>query len=205
MPDRRAYEATTLDWHRIHAYAERVAGKTRRPRAGAVSYTTTEYQTLTKAVEVKHGLFNMFTRTEKRSERAAVNRRVDVIGPHWLLDERSNHIEHNTRHRNATEQETTHEQHYVVLLPGGTLKKVVVSAEEFFRTENGKSTSFATHKHDVADLTDRDAQAMDFEKRHTSHRADRSGTKTWGDREPGKRLLALAKGDGLTQALKRLL
>jgi hypothetical protein len=46
---------------------------------------------------------------------------------------------------------------------------------------------------------------MDFEKRHTSHRADRSGTKVWGDREPGPRLLTHAKGDGLTQALKRLL
>jgi hypothetical protein len=31
------------------------------------------------------------------------------------------------------------------------------------------------------------------------------GTKTWGDRDPGKRLLSHTKGVGLTKALKRLL
>ncbi|MFG1838955.1 hypothetical protein ACGFH8_11030 [Micromonospora sp. NPDC049175] len=203
MPDKLAYEATTLDWARIRAYAKRVARETRKPTESAISYTTTEYETQTKRVEVKHGLFDMFTRVETRSERVAVARRVDVVGPHWLLDRRHNHIQRNTRNRNATQQETTHEQHHVVLLPDGSLKRVVVWEEEFLGTENGKSTFFTTHKHLVADLDDRDVRAMDFEKRHSSHSADR--IQVWGDQEPGKRLLTHAKGVGLTQALKRLL
>jgi hypothetical protein len=205
MPDKKAYEATALDWSRIHAYAKRVARETRKPRAGAISYTTTEYQTLTKRVEVKHGLFDMFTRIENRSERVAVDRRVDVIGTHWLLDRRGHHIENNTGHRNDTQQETTHEQHYVVLLPDGALKTVAVWEVQFFGIRNGKSNFYTTQKHHVVDLTDRDVRVMDFEKCHTEHPADRFGTRVWGDREPGPRLLAHAKGGGLIQALKRLL
>ncbi|MEU8387301.1 hypothetical protein [Micromonospora sp. NPDC048842] len=203
MPDKKTYEATTPDWARIRAYAKRVAGETRKARESAISYTTTEYQTQTKQVEVRYGLFDLFTRVENRSERVAVARRVDVVGSHWLLDRRHHHIQRNTKHRNVTQQETTHEQHYVVLLPDGGLKKIVVWEEEFLRTENGKSTFFTTRKHLVADLDDRDVRAMDFEKRHTSYSADR--IQTWGDHELGKRLLTHAKGVGLTQALKRLL
>ncbi len=57
----------------------------------------------------------------------------------------------------------------------------------------------------VGELSAGDVQAMDFEKRYSEDRTHRKGIKTWGDREPGTRLLSHAKGVGLTQALKRLL
>ncbi|MFG2008482.1 hypothetical protein ACGFNF_05350 [Micromonospora sp. NPDC048868] len=205
MPDKSAYEASTLDWARIRAYARRVARETRKPTESGISYTRTEYQTVTKRVEVRHGLFNMFTKVQHRPERVAVIQRVDVVGPHWVLDRRNQHIERNTRHRNTTHQETTHEQSWVVLLPDGSLKKVVLWEEENLRTENNRSTYFGTHSHSIADLGDGDVRAMDFEKRHSEYGTHGKGVKTWGDREPGRRLLTHAKGVGLTQALKRLL
>ena len=205
MPDKKSYEASRLEWSRIRAYAKRVAYATRRPTESGISYSKTEHETVTKRVEVKHGLFNLFTKVENKPKSVAVNRRVDVVGPHWVLERRHHHIEHNTKHRNAVHQETTHEQHYVILLPDGSLKKVVLWEEENLHTEYGKTTFFATHHHLVTDLRDSDAQAMDFENRHSEHGTHGKGTKTWGDREPGRRLLTHAKGVGLTQALKRLL
>lgn len=46
---------------------------------------------------------------------------------------------------------------------------------------------------------------FDFEKTHYSYRTNGPGMQTWGDREPGRRLLVHARGVGLSLALKRLL
>jgi hypothetical protein len=205
MPDRQAYNASTIDWSRIRAYAQRVARETRTPAENGISYTTTEYQTVTKQVEVKYGLFNLFTRVENKSDRVAVSKRVDVVGRHWVLERRHHHIECNRKERTYTNQETTHEQHYVVLLADGSLKKVVLTETENMTTEHGRNTFFAMHEHHLSDLSADDVEAMDFEKRHSEYGTHGRGTKTWGDREPGKGLLSHAKGVGLTKALKRLL
>jgi hypothetical protein len=205
MPDRQAYNASTIDWSRIHAYAQRVARETRTPAENAISYHTTEYRTVTKQVEVKHGLFNLFTKVENKSEQVTANKRIDVIGRHWVLERRHHHIERNTRERTYTNQETTHEQHYVVLLADGSLKNVVLTETENMNTAHGRNTFFATHEHHLSDLSDSDVVTMDFEKRHAEYGTHGRGTKTWGDRDPGKRLLSHTKGVGLTKALKRLL
>ncbi|WP_328617234.1 hypothetical protein OHS18_13410 [Amycolatopsis sp. NBC_00355] len=205
MPDRPAYNASTIDWSRIRAYAQRVAREARTPAEKGISYTTTEYQTVTKQVEVKHGAFNLFTRVENKSERVAVSKCVDVVGSHWVLERRHHHIECNTKERTYTNQETTHEQHYVVLLADGSLKKVILMETENMNTAHGRSTFFATHQHHLRDLSASDVEAMDFEKRHSEYGTHGRGTKNWGDREPGKQLLSHAKGVGLTKALKRLL
>ena len=160
---------------------------------------------VTRRVKVKYGLFSLLTREESKSERVAVNNLVTVVGPHWVLERRNHHIERNTRHRNTTQQNTVQEQHYVVLLPDGRLKKAVVYEEENLRTENGKSTYLGGHEHSLNDLSDRDVEAMDFEVRSYEDGNHGRGTKIWGDRERGRRLLSHAKGVGLTQALKRLL
>jgi hypothetical protein len=205
MPDRQAYNVSTFDWPRIHSYARKVAGETRTPAEKSISYTTTEYRTVTKQVEVKHGLFNLFTRVENKDERVAVSRCVEVVGRHWVLERRHHHIERNTKERTYTNQETTHEQHYVVLLADGSLKKVVLMETENMNTAHGRNTFFATHEHRVSDLSADDVQAMDFEKHHSEHGTHGRSTKTWGDRDPGKRLVSHARGVGLTKALKRLL
>ncbi len=49
------------------------------------------------------------------------------------------------------------------------------------------------------------SRAFDFEKVHREYGRHGKGIKTWGDREPGKKLLVHAKGVGLSMALKRLL
>ncbi|MFD6073777.1 hypothetical protein, partial [Amycolatopsis lurida] len=114
MPDRQAYYASTIDWSRIRTYAQRVARETRTPAENGISYTTTEYQTVTKQIEIKHGLLNLFTKVENKSERVAVDKRVDVVERHWVLEQRHHHIERNTKERTYTVQETDHERHYVV-------------------------------------------------------------------------------------------
>jgi len=205
MPNRQAYNASAPDWPRIHAYALRVAREIRTPAESGISYTTTEYKTVTKRIEVKHGFLNLFTRVENKSERVAVDNRIDVIGPHWVLERRHHHIERNTKERTYTHQETTHEQHYVVLLTDGSLKKIILTETENINTAHGGNTSFVAHEHHLSELSDRDVEAMDFEKCHSEYGTHGKGTKTWGDREPGTRLLSHAKGVGLTKALKSLL
>ncbi|MGW4215378.1 hypothetical protein ACWEIJ_45920 [Lentzea sp. NPDC004789] len=205
MPDRQAYNASTIDWSRLRAYAQRVARETRVPAESGISYTTTEYQTVTKEVEVKHGFFNLFTRMEPKSETVAVSKRIDVVGRHWVLERRHHHIETNRKERTYSNQETIHEQHYVVLLSDGSLKKAVLTETENTTTADGRTRFFATHEHSLSDLSTRDVEAMDFEKRYCEYGTHGKGTKTWGDRDPGKRLLTQAKGIGLSKALNRLL
>jgi hypothetical protein len=205
MPDRKAYEASTLNMARIFAYAKRVAKETRKPMEADIAYTTTEYKTVARQVEVKGGLLNMFARLETQSERVLENRRVEVVGPHWVVERRHHHIRHTTKGRNFTHEETHHEQYYAILLPDGGLKMVVLMEEENFHNEIGKGGLFSTQRHSVNDLSVSEVGAMDFEKRYYESRTDRWGHKNWGDREPGKRLLTHAKGVGLTQSLKLLL
>nr|WP_157527176.1 hypothetical protein [Kibdelosporangium sp. MJ126-NF4] len=201
MSDRQAYHASTIEWSRIRVFAQRVARETRTPAEQGISYTTTAYQTVTKQVEVKYGIFNLFTKPERTSERVEVNKQVDVVGRHWVLERRNHHIEQTTMER--TNQETTHEQHFVVLLADGSLKKVILIETENVNTAHGRYTFFSIHEHTVHDLSTSDVEAMDFEKRHYS--TTKAHVQNWGDREPGKQLLSHAKGVGLTKALKRLL
>ncbi|MEU7475463.1 hypothetical protein AB0A63_05720 [Lentzea sp. NPDC042327] len=203
MPDRQAYNASIIDWPRIRAFAQRVARETRTPAEQGISYTTTEYETKIKLIEVKHGPFGLFTKTERKSEQVAVSKRIDVVGRHWVLERRNHHIEHTTKTRAHTNQETSHEEHFVVLLADGSLKKVILIETENMNTAHGRNTFFFTHDHAVRDLSTSYVEAMDFEKRHYSTTKARS--QNWGDLEPGKRLLSHTKGVGLTKALKRLL
>ncbi|MFI9452470.1 hypothetical protein [Amycolatopsis sp. NPDC052450] len=205
MPDRQAYYASTIDWSRIRAFARRVARETRTPAENGIFYTATEYQTVTKQIETKHGLFNLFTKVEDKRERVAVSKRVDVVGRHWVLEERHHHIEHSTKDRTYTVQETDHERHYVALLADGNLKKIILTETEVMSNTHGRTTVFTTHKHSLSDLSGSDVETMDFEKQHYETGTGSTGIKAWGDREPGNRLLRHAKGVGVTQALKRLL
>ncbi|MFG1869263.1 hypothetical protein [Micromonospora arborensis] len=205
MPDRQTYEASVADWPRLRAYAKRVARETRKPVEGPISYATTEYQTVEKERVRKSGPFGLFTRRELTSQQQPVTRRIDVVGRHWALDTRHYHIERNTRQRGGTHQEITHEQHTFLLLPDGALKHVVLYEEEVMHVERGATRAFVKHSHSVRDVDDYQLKSFDFEKTYAEHGTHGRGTKTWGDREPGRRLLVHARGVGLSLALKRLL
>ncbi|WP_215549113.1 hypothetical protein [Amycolatopsis sp. CA-230715] len=138
-----------------------------------------------------------------------MNQRVDVVGPHWVLDRRHHSIERNARYgrgNRGSQRETTHEEHYVVLLPDGTLKKVAVWNEEVVTIDDGSVYQFETPDHSIRSVYESDVEDMDFEKHYASHGNPGDSIVTWGDqRVRGRRLLVHAKGVGLSQALKRLL
>jgi hypothetical protein len=201
----KAYEASTADWKRLHAYARKVARQTRRPLAAPIGYTVTDHRTVQREVVRSHGPFGLFKRTETRSERQPFSRHVQVVGQHWVLDVRHQNIERNVVGRGSHHQETTHEKTTYLLLPDGGLKRVAVWEEESVHTADGRTRIVVDTSHHVSDIGDHDLRAFDFEKRHTEYGRHGRGTKTWGDREPGKRLLVHAKGVGLSAALKRLL
>lgn len=201
----KAYEASTADWKRLHAYARKVAQQTRRPLAGPIGYTVTDYRTVERQVVRNSGPFGMFKHTETRSERQPFSRHVPVIGQHWVLDERHQNIEKNVGGRNSHHQETTHEKTTYLLLPDGALKYVAVWEEETVHTVDGSSRVVIDTSHHVKDIGDGELKTFDFEKRHSEYGRHGRGIKTWGNREPGKKLLVHAKGVGLSLALKRLL
>ncbi|MEV4859903.1 hypothetical protein [Streptomyces ossamyceticus] len=201
----KAYEASTADWKRLRAYARKVARQTRRPLAAAIGYTVTDYRTVERQVVREHGPFGLFKRTETRSERQPFSRHVPVIGQHWVLEVRHQNIEKNVGGRGGHHQETTHEKTTYLLLPDGELKCVAVWEEESVHTADGRTQIVVDTSHHVRDIGDRDLRTFDFEKCHREYGRHGRGTKTWGDREPGKRLLVHAKGVGLSAALKRLL
>ncbi len=102
MPNRNAYDASSIEWPRIRAYAKRVARETRKSREQPFSYTVHEYRDTTKKVETAHGPFGLFTKLVDKAERVAVDRRVEVAGAHWVLEHRHHHIERNTRSATAS-------------------------------------------------------------------------------------------------------
>ncbi|MCV7303512.1 hypothetical protein H7J93_28235 [Mycobacterium barrassiae] len=203
MPNLATYEASSIDWDRLNKYARRVANETRRPSESPIKYTTTEYVDVPKTVAAP-GLRGLLGRTETKAARQQQQREVVVVGKHWLLDRRHHHIERNGRGKDYTNQETTHEQHYYVLLPDGSLKHVILWEEEFTLTSFGRTTFRLEKDHLVSDFGDGEIKAFDFEKRYSECGTHGHGTKTWGDREPGRRLLVHVKGVGLSRALKRL-
>lgn len=201
----KAYEASAADWRRLRAYAKRVADQTRRPLAPPITYSVTDYRTVERAVTQRSGPFGMFNRTVTRSERQPFTRQVTAIGPHWVLDQRHQNIEKNHTDRTSRHQETTHEEITYLLLPDGSLKYVAVWEEETVHISDATPRVVIDRSHHMRDIGDGELKAFDFEKVHREYGRHGKGIKTWGDREPGKKLLVHAKGVGLSMALKRLL
>ncbi|EHB48677.1 hypothetical protein MycrhDRAFT_5518 [Mycolicibacterium rhodesiae JS60] len=124
---------------------------------------------------------------------------IEAIGSHWLLDAREHHIEEIYE----LAEETSHEHHYFVLLPGGHLKVVAVVVEEARLIDRlrGRVSITYDRSHRVREFSDTDLKAFDFEKR--SH--DSTAIKhTWGDLFSAERLLVDVKGAGLYRALEQL-
>jgi hypothetical protein len=64
MPDVEAYEASTVDWDRLHSYARRVATETAVPLRQPITY-----------------------------EESDTHQQVEAVGPHWLLHTREHHLQ----------------------------------------------------------------------------------------------------------------
>lgn len=206
MPDVAAYEASVADVERIKKFAIRVARETQHPLEAPISYRASVSVEVPKTVRAS-GLAGLMGRTVDTTERRQEQRDVVVVGKHWLLERRHHHIERNTKGRDYKNQETTHEQHYFVLMPDGNLHHVYVWEEELVYTNSNGHTSVRVERgHEVWGVDSFSfLRTFDYEKRYSEHGTHGRGTKTWGDREPGRRLLVHAKGIGLSKALKKLL
>ncbi|WP_071288558.1 hypothetical protein [Mycolicibacterium llatzerense] len=206
MANVAAYEASAADWDQLRRFAQRVAKETRQPLQAPIAYTTKTHIDVPVTVSAPGfaGLLGRRVDTTRREERT---QDVVVVGRHWLLERRHHHIERNTRGKDYTNQETTHEQHYYVLLPDGSMKHVCLWEEELVYTSHGRTTFRPGEKsHLCNDLnSDFDLRIFDYASHYHEHGTHGRGTKTWGDREPGRKLLVHAKGIGLSKTLKRLL
>lgn len=206
MPNIAAYDASVVDWDRLRSFASRVAKETRHPLQEPITYTTNAYVDVPSTVSAS-GIAGLLGRTVISTKRESRSREVVVAGRHWVLQRRHHHIERNAKGKDYKNQETTHEQHYYILLPDGGLKHVCVWEEEFLLTSHGRTSFRPVEKsHLIKDLSsDWDLRVFDYEQHYAEHGTHGRGTKTWGDREPGRRLLVHAKGIGLSLALKKLL
>lgn len=204
MPSREAYEQSGVDWPRLHAYAKRVARETHKPVERKITYSETIYENV-PVERPKRGPLRMFQRTIVENHRRRSTQVIQVADEHWILDKRHHHIEKNTNRTGTKYQETINEQISFILLPDGALKHVALYEEEFTSVSKGEHAYRGDRSHSVRDLNEWDLRSFDFEKRYAEHGSHGVGTKWWGDREPGRRLLVHSKGVGLSLALKRLL
>ena len=205
MPNARAYEASTLDWTKLRRYARRVAAETRRPQAQAIAYTVTDFRPVSREVVRRTGPLGLFRRTEAVSENQPVERSVAVVGGHWVLDTRYQHIERSRRAPGGRYEETTSEKHVYLLQPDGSLTYVMLWEEEAVNNTHGRRLVFIDRTHHIHEFNEGDVRMFDFERKYTEDPPDRNGMKVRGDRECGRTLQVHAKGVGLSMALKRLL
>lgn len=205
MIDRAAYDTSRIDWQRLNKYAQRVARETKLPLNPALTYSKRVW-TDVPVERRKDSLFGLWARTETVNVRRGVDQNIEALGAHWLLDTRHHHIEDTQKRSTIRVQETTHEYHTLALLPDGTLMKVCILETEVLNFGNVRSGLVHQEKdHTSAPPREWDITAIDFEKRYQEWGTHNGGKKSWGDREPGKRLLRHAKGVGINLALKDVL
>lgn len=186
MIDEAEYNASIVDWDALRRIAARAARESTLTREGPIAYVNAQG-------------------TEGTSPAQRGNR-VEIVGPHWLLDRRNYHIERTTRGTNYRNQETTHEQHSYVLLLNGELKHVCIfEDEQVYTPSSGQSTFRVSREHTISDIGDDDLGVFDREKTHAQHGSHGDVTMAWGDRNPGRELLVAEKGAGLYNTLNRLL
>ncbi|MEU7524682.1 hypothetical protein AB0A74_03010 [Saccharothrix sp. NPDC042600] len=190
---RDSYDKTELDLNRLIQYAKKVA---RECRSTPIPERTRRKQkSVPDTVTRRAGLLGLRTEVAQVTRTVQVSERV--IGPHWVLRRTNHHIES----QEAGKAIEYHEQNYWVLQEDGTLSKVW-EWEEFTRWPDG--TTRVEQDCTATPMTEADILRLDHLDRQYDNSDSRSGTKIWGNREPGKRIRH-AKGVGLSMALKELL
>ena len=130
---------------------------------------------------------------------------ANVIGEHWPLDRRRWTIQKNSRSGGQRYQETIHETHLLALLPDGRLVKVITAETASSYSGTAGRGSDSKFWHNCRDAEESDITALDFERRYTEQGRSNDSQRSWGDRDPGRRLVRHAKGVGVNLALKDVL
>lgn len=206
LADINAYNSTSFDWERIHAYARRVARATPLPRSPAWQYRSTR---LIRTVEspATRGFLGFGARPEKIS---TVSRSTSetILGEHWVIDRRSWHRRETSRFSGTRVEENDGEEYVYALLATGELTVGILKTNEVWNYSPQGGASLVVHPtstHRVVDLDEHFAGTLDFEKRWRDGSMSGRPTYSWGDRDPGARVIRHSKGVGLTLALKDIL
>lgn len=210
-PIRSAYDQTTLDWDRLRRYAKRVATETRLQPSPAIQYTYSVRQNV-KHTEQRPGGFLGLGKPRQVHVTTSqwVDKKVTALGEHWVLNHRTWHrVDTTSPSKGTTLEESTHEGIYLVLLPAGALKTVVVSTTTVLHFGDPRTTGLVQSEahHSSRDPDEEDICLLDFET-HLRDSHQRHGTTqihTWTDRVAGNRLIRHAKGVGVNLALKAIL
>ncbi len=203
--NRAEYDASVLDMARLTRFAQKVARTTRQPKQPPITYETTEtiYDTHTE-----RGFLGMGRPKEIRTPRTIV-KVIELVGPHWLIDQRQWHLREVSKVGGTRVEEEQHEQIYRVLLPTGEMLMAWTS-ETTVVNIGGPGRSGLVHQEKGGSshaLSERDVIDLDFEKRYAERTSRRDGREftNWGDRDPGGFPIRHAKGVGLSIALKKIL
>ncbi len=171
MPDVEAYKQTALDNEAIRGLAVRAAAETPLKQAPAVGYIDQNKQF------------------------------IDVCGPHWLLDSRTERVD---EVRNGLGEDGTYTWLYV-LMPDGQLTTVSISSLYTYRTEG--TWSKWSHQHSVDPMSDVEIESFDFAK--DSYNLYNDYGRIWGNafRQGGasqQKVLHASRGAGLSLLLENI-
>lgn len=205
MPNLAAYNNTSIDWTRVRQYASRVARETPLPLERPWQYAVTGLASEI-ARPASRGFLGIGARSETR-RMLATSGIVEVLPEHWVIDRRGWNRRETSRFSSTRVEENDSEDHVYALLSDGTLKVAVLTTNEVWNYRGGKAELVIapTSSHVVNELNDYHASVLDFEKRYYDGSNSGRPTYSWGDRDPGKRLIRHAKGVGLNLELKRIL
>lgn len=204
MTNLALYDSSLLDMDNLNRYAKRVAQSTHAPLDSPITYT--EFETIYKT-HTTRGFLGLGKKDVRSPE--TITKEIEAVGPHWKLSTRDWHKQEISKSNGGgTEEEETHEDIYVVLLPTGRFLVVIRSTTEFSRYGEPRTASYyrTDSKASTRQLSASDVLDFDFEARYKERTSHYNGAKitVWGDRERG-RLLYHAKGVGLSLALTNLL
>ena len=206
MPDldRAVYDRTALDWGRLRRYAVRVAAQTPLP-ATPLTYTRTVPVDVVRTERRRAGFLGLGRKDAQVTTSRWTRQSVTALDAHWVVDRRHwKHVE--TRPGAYTETQAEHD--YLVLLPDGTLKTLIIAESEVVQIADHRyDIVHSETTHTLSDATAERVCRLDF-ARYAFRRTDRrDGLQHQfdSDRDPGTKLVKHAKGVGVNLALKDIL
>lgn len=204
MIDHDRYNASTVDMDHLRQYARIVAQETRLPQASPITIEESEtvYDRHTERA------FFGFGRPREIVTARKVNKEVEVVGPHWLLDRSDWHKRETFISTHSRVEEEEHSYTYLVLLPTGEMQLAITSKLTLIQRE-GPGESGLMHdeeKGSIYPVREHHVTELDFEREYTEGSWSEKGVEgsSWGYRTPGKQLIHPYKGGGLSSALKAI-
>lgn len=209
QPDHRAYDASVIDWPKLHAWARKVAKSTPVPPAEELYGTMAE--SVTQRAKVGSGFLGLLRRSEDIVEKQSARKRA--LGPHWVLDTEEMEwitgkiLPAGPGHQGANRTDDRRIAFYYVLESDGKLT-TVCDYTYVASTRSGKSlveSELRVKQFDEYDVRTFDhAKVREIREAWNTHR---TGEEEWIDAHEDMRsgrLLRHVKGVGLSMRLKEL-